>query len=282
MLNKIYIFCLILSLVYIYAEEDLEISSKITIMKAFGELRENQRQQMITLSIVPSFKLNPHNITNLEFARDGKYYKPKTKCFKAEYILGETLVKCELDLSEISVGTYIISSFYYQKKIYHSKAKVEILEQEKKVSDIKLINIEEIYSIYEYRKRQSIKLSFDNGVDIEKLNFIEIESDNKRKYKVSIRCNTYQDTIRCDSDIFVKGGKYKILYVSYGDTIIKTKNEDDWYINGNFTTCGSMTIILSDKDWFMDNVTDWLLVDTSDSSTDDLKAFYSKKRLAVG
>ena len=61
-----------------------------------------------------------------------------------------------------------------------------------------------------------------------------------------------------------------------------TQNEDDWYINGNFTTCGSMTIILSDKDWFMDNVTDWLLVDKSDSSTDDLKAFYSKKRLAVG
>jgi hypothetical protein len=60
------------------------------------------------------------------------------------------------------------------------------LEQEKKVSDIKLINIEEIYSIYEYRKRQSIKLSFDNGVDIEKLNFIEIEFDNKKKYKVSL------------------------------------------------------------------------------------------------
>jgi hypothetical protein len=92
------------------------MSSKITIMKALGKLRENQRQQMITLSIVPSLKLNPHNITNLEFARDGKYYKPKAKCFKAEYVLSETLVKFELDLSEISVGTYIISSFYYQKK----------------------------------------------------------------------------------------------------------------------------------------------------------------------
>ena len=166
-------------------------------MKAFGELRENQRQQMITLSIVPSFKLNPHNITNLEFARDGKYYKPKTKCFKAEYVLGETLVKCELDLSEISVGTYIISSFYYQKKIYHSKAKVEVLEQEKKVSDIKLINIEEIYSIYEYRKRQSIKLSFDNGVDIEKLNFIEIESDNKKniKFLLNAICTKMQSDV---------------------------------------------------------------------------------------
>jgi hypothetical protein len=53
---------LILSLVYIYAEEDLEVSSKITVIKALGELRENQRQQMITLSIKPSFKLNPQNI----------------------------------------------------------------------------------------------------------------------------------------------------------------------------------------------------------------------------
>jgi hypothetical protein len=29
----------------------------------------------------------------------------------------------------------------------------------------------------------------------------------------------------------IKGGKYKILYVSYGDTIIKTKNEDDLFLN---------------------------------------------------
>ena len=187
---------MILSLVYIYAEEDLEVSSEITIIKAIGELRENQRQQIITLSIVPSFKLNPQNITNLEFARAGKYYKPKTKCFQAEYILGETLVKCELDLSEISYGTYIISSFYYQKKIYHSKAKVEILEQEKKVSNIKLINIEEISSIYEYRKSQSIKLSFDNGVDIEKLNFIQVESGIKKN--INFLLNAIRTKIQLD------------------------------------------------------------------------------------
>ena len=61
-----------------------------------------------------------------------------------------------------------------------------------------------------------------------------------------------------------------------------TKNEDDWYINGNFTNCGSLIVNLSEKDWFMDNVTEWLWYDTSDSSTDDLKAHYIRKRAAVG
>lgn len=42
-----------------------------------------------------------------------------------------------------------------------------------------------------------------------------------------------------------------------------------------------MIIKLSQTDWFMNNVREWLWYDTSDSSTDDLKAFYSGEK-AVG
>ncbi len=58
-------------------------------------------------------------------------------------------------------------------------------------------------------------------------------------------------------------------------------DENDWYTNGIFTTCGSLILKLSQTDWFMDNILDWLWYDTSDSSTDDLKAFYSKEK-AIG
>ena len=93
--------------------------------------------------------------------------------------------------------------------------------------------------------------------------------------------------IKLDEDKIVKEKKYDINKInSYLSSAFDKRgmsmDKDGWYVNGDFTTCGAMTIILSDKDWFMDNVTDWVLMDTSDSSTDDLKAFYSKKRLAVG
>ena len=61
-----------------------------------------------------------------------------------------------------------------------------------------------------------------------------------------------------------------------------SKDEDDWYTNGSFTSCGSLINILSAKDWFMDNIKEWLWYDSSDSSTDDLKAHYSRKRASIG
>ena len=54
------------------------------------------------------------------------------------------------------------------------------------------------------------------------------------------------------------------------------KDEDNWYINGNFTSCGSLILTLSKKDWFIDNVLEWLWYDTDDASTEDLKAHYSR------
>ena len=93
--------------------------------------------------------------------------------------------------------------------------------------------------------------------------------------------------IKLDEDKIVREKKYDINKInkylaSAFDKRGMSKDKDGWYINGNFTTCGSLIIKLSKKDWFMDNVTDWLWFDSSDSSTDDLKAHYSRKRLAVG
>ena len=59
------------------------------------------------------------------------------------------------------------------------------------------------------------------------------------------------------------------------------KGSDGWYDDGNFTTCGSLILKLSVTDWFMDNLLEWLWMDTTDSSVDDLKEFYSKEA-AVG
>ena len=227
MSNKLFIFFLIftLSFYYTFESEELEANSKLVIIKADGELREYQRQQIITLTIVPSTKMNPKNLTNLEFTKDGKNYKPKTKCFEAANKYYETLVKCELDLGELSHGNYIISSFNYKNKNYPSKAKIEILKPKKKVSDIKLLNVKASYNLIEYRKRQSIKFLFDLGVDYEKINYIEVQSDSGKKYNINTQCNLYGNPERCEADFFIKGGKYKIIYVSYGEEII-TSDED--------------------------------------------------------
>ncbi len=93
--------------------------------------------------------------------------------------------------------------------------------------------------------------------------------------------------IKLDEDKIRREKKYDINKInayltSAFDKRGMTKDEDDWYINGNFSNCGSLIINLSEKDWFMDNVDEWLWYDSSDASTDDLKAHYSRKRAAVG
>ena len=154
MAKKPHILFLILFLTYINADEYLEAyPNETTIIKASGDLKENQIEQIITLSIFPPFRIKPEYLTNIELEKGGKNYKPKTKCFHSEKVHDETLIKCELDLSGISSGTYIINSFFYKKKMYFSRAKIEILQSDKKISNIKLINIVD-NNIYEYRKCQ--------------------------------------------------------------------------------------------------------------------------------
>ena len=119
MSKKPYILFLILCLTCINANENLEAYPKeMTIIKASGYLKENQIKQIITLSIFPTFKIKPENLTNIELQKGGKNYKPKTKCFHSEYFHDKTLVKCELDLSGISSGTYKISSFFIKENVF--------------------------------------------------------------------------------------------------------------------------------------------------------------------
>ena len=59
------------------------------------------------------------------------------------------------------------------------------------------------------------------------------------------------------------------------------KDSNNWHINGDFTNCGSLILTLSQKDWFMDNVKQWLWYDEDDESTEDLKAHYKKEILSA-
>ena len=69
--------------------------------------------------------------------------------------------------------------------MYFSRAKIEILKSDKKISNIKLINIVD-NNIYEYRKWQTLKLNFDKEIEVDRLNFIEIISNTEKRYKISL------------------------------------------------------------------------------------------------
>ncbi len=90
--------------------------------------------------------------------------------------------------------------------------------------------------------------------------------------------------INLDENKIISEGKYDInkIHNYLSKSFEKrgmTKDKDNWYINGNFTTCGSLIITLSQKEWFMDNIIDWLWYDSSDSSIEDLKAHYGKEKV---
>lgn len=228
MSNNLSIFFLILVLSFIctFEDDNLESFPKLVIKRAYGDLKELQNQETITLSFVFSLKLNPKNLTNLVLSKDGKDYKPETKCFETEKRSDQTLVKCKLDLSELSHGTYKITSFTYKKRVYYSKAKIKILKYKKIISNIKLINIE-ASKILEY-KHESLKLLFDREFDYGNINHIQIQSESKKKYKLKAHCYTYDNKLYCDVDFFVKGGKYKLVYVSNGEEII-TSDKDFFF-----------------------------------------------------
>lgn len=92
--------------------------------------------------------------------------------------------------------------------------------------------------------------------------------------------------IELDESKIANEGKYDIDKINnYLSNAFAKRNmsrdNDNWYINGNFTTCGSLILTLSQKDWFINNVRKWLWYDTDDESTEDLKAHYSKEILSA-
>ena len=81
-------------------------------------------------------------------------------------------------------------------------------------------------------------------------------------------------------------GKYDLNRINaYLDKMFTKRNmqkdKDNWYINGDFSGCGSLIITLSRKEWFMDNLVKWLWYDTDDESMEDLKAHYSKENISA-
>ena len=98
--------------------------------------------------------------------------------------------------------------------------------------------------------------------------------------------NMMKMLISLDEDKINREGKYDINKIhNYIEKAFAKrgmhKGPDGWYNDGNFTTCRSLILKLSVTDWFMDNLLEWLWMDTTDSSVDDLKEFYSKEA-AVG
>ena len=226
MSNMKFIFLLFFTISFVYTSEnnELEVHNKLRLVKAEGELIEYQRKQIITLSFKSSLKIIAIDLIDLIFAKDGKNYKIKTKCFEVDNKHYENSVKCEIDLVELAYGIYIINSFRYKNKIYLSKVKIEILKKEKKISNIKLINLWK-EEIIEYRLFQSIKLLFDNKINANIIKYIKIQSDAGKRYNINTRCSIYEDKLYCSADFSVKGGKYKIIYVSYGEEIITSKED---------------------------------------------------------
>lgn len=92
--------------------------------------------------------------------------------------------------------------------------------------------------------------------------------------------------VKLDTEKIAKEGKYDVNKINAYliDTFAKKgmkKDSDNWFINGNFTTCGSLIIKLSKADWFRNNVIEWLWYDTDDSSVEDLKAHYCKETISA-
>ena len=87
--------------------------------------------------------------------------------------------------------------------------------------------------------------------------------------------------VELDENKILKEGKYNLNKMnSYISNAFEERNmvkdSENWYANGTFTSCGSIALILSSKEWFMANVQKWLWYDDEDDSVEDLKAYYSK------
>ena len=92
--------------------------------------------------------------------------------------------------------------------------------------------------------------------------------------------------IELDENKILNDGKYDLDKInSYLSRAFAKRNmskeSSNWYTNGNFTNCGSLILTLSQKDWFINNIKQWLWYDEDDESIEDLKAHYKKETLSA-
>lgn len=83
--------------------------------------------------------------------------------------------------------------------------------------------------------------------------------------------------IKLDYDKIQREGKYepqeidRVINQSFLESGI-CKDENGYYVNGDFVSFGSIILWLSKEDWFMNNVLEWLWYDSD--SVEDVLDFY--------
>ena len=203
----------------------------ITIDKAIGDLYEYVKLQQIKLSIVPTFNIDPKKLYDFELKRGFKSYKIPLNCLKAESQKFSLLVSCDINLSDVPLGTYVISKFNYTNITYLSNAYIKIKEvDDKKISDIKLDKATGNLKEFQLTSRP-INFEFSETVDYKKLNTIKIEDKDKNEYKINLYlCDSaiaLSHNVHCNPNIKIKAGTYKLIYVQYDKEIILPSNNID-------------------------------------------------------
>ena len=101
---------------------------------------------------------------------------------------------------------------------------IEILEKNKKYSNIKLINVTS--NIKEYHDNyNSIEFYFDTDyIFIENLKYFQFSDKNNKIYLFKLEnCKSKNNNVECHPNLFIRSGIYKIINILYGDKLIKTK-----------------------------------------------------------
>ena len=68
----------------------------------------------------------PTKLNYLILTRGAKSYKTSLNCLKAKHQRLSSLVTCDIDLSQVPTGTYLISTFNYTNISYKSTAFIQI------------------------------------------------------------------------------------------------------------------------------------------------------------
>ena len=89
-----------------------------------------------------------------------------------------------------------------------------------------MINCTTKSKIIEYEsERGAIYIEFNSQVNLNRINFIEIQSNKRKRYIINTECHLDNNEIYCLAYFNVKGGEYKIMSVSYGDEIINPNRD---------------------------------------------------------
>ena len=114
---KFILLLLSISLSSAFTEED--DNQNIAIEKASGNLYEYVKLQEIKLTIVSSINIDPRKLYDLILTHGFKSYITPLNCLKVEHEHLSSLVTCDIDVSQVPMGSYLISFFIYTN-IYHA------------------------------------------------------------------------------------------------------------------------------------------------------------------